>query len=70
MFGVSRHVELKLSIILFRQECLLNSYMLEGNSGRRIIVETDLGFAIYMSDVNFSMVKGLQRTQQTDQKLL
>lgn len=34
------------------------------------MVETDLRFVIHMSDVNFSMVKGLQRTQQTDQKLL
>lgn len=42
-----RHTEFELSVILFRQGCPPNSYILEENSGGRIMVETALGFVSY-----------------------
>ena len=42
-----RHAEFELSVILFRQKCPSNSYILEGNSGGRSMVEIDLGFATF-----------------------
>lgn len=36
--------KVSLSVILSRQKCPSHCYILEGNSGGRIIVETDLRF--------------------------
>lgn len=33
-----------LSVVLSRQKCPSNSYILKGNSGGKIMVETGLGF--------------------------
>lgn len=42
-----RHAEFELSVILFRQGCPSNSYILEENSGGRIMVERALRFVSY-----------------------
>lgn len=43
MFILSRHIEFEISVLFTMQECLSNSYILDGSSGERIMVEIDLG---------------------------